>query len=169
MGRLAYSYSILRYVHDSFSGECLNVGVVLCSQDGRIEVRTPSSFGRLKRAFPTANTNTIRSSLENFSGRLNDVVKTESDFQKALISALPEDEARLRASTLGVGLTAEFERTAEELLERFVLRCEYDFEEAELTQNRDFEGVWYARGSFVLCQSSNDNTYRLADVQQLRA
>ena len=169
MSRRAYSYAILRYVHDSFSGESLNVGVVLNSQDGRTGVRTPSSFGRLKRAFPSADTNTIRRELDNFSRNLNDALVAENDFQTALRLALPEDDARIRASALGVGLTADFERMAEELLERFVLRCEYDFEEAEVTQNREFDVVWHPRGSFVLSSSSNDSTYHLADVQQLRA
>ena len=49
----AYSYTVLRYVHDVVSGEALNVGVVMHAPKAEfLEVRTRKTIGRLKQAFP---------------------------------------------------------------------------------------------------------------------
>ena len=49
----AYSYTVLRYIHDVVSGERLNVGVVMhAPAGGFLKVRTRKTVDRLKQAFP---------------------------------------------------------------------------------------------------------------------
>ena len=49
----AYSYAVLRYVHDMVSGEALNVGVVMHAPAASfLKARTRKTVGRLKQAFP---------------------------------------------------------------------------------------------------------------------
>ena len=46
----AYSYTVLRYVHDVVSGEALNVGVVMhAPAAGFLKVRTRKNVDRLKQ------------------------------------------------------------------------------------------------------------------------
>ncbi|MGN2246425.1 DUF3037 domain-containing protein [Frateuria sp. GZRR35] len=162
MSRKGYTYSIIRYVHDVFSGEALNVGVVLSSPDGQIEVRVPSSLVRVKSAFPDADINTIRNALENLTLRLDDAAPTE-DFKSLLERALPEDECSLQLSELGVGLTSSLKDAAEHLLDRFVLRCDRDFEHAQVTENKEDKVNWHAT-SVKQMTSANDDWYH-ADLQ----
>ena len=47
----AYSYTILRYVHDVVAGEFLNVGVVMhAPAGGALLVRTQTAIGRLRES-----------------------------------------------------------------------------------------------------------------------
>jgi hypothetical protein len=169
MSRNGYAYSIIRYVHDPISGECLNVGVVLSSQNGFFEARVPSSLVRVKNAFPDASVNTIRYSFESFESRLETLLKTTGDFAEALSLALPPDEGSLKASVLGAGLTSDLSATADELLDRFVLRCERDFEDAQVTENKEYRVAWQFGSAVTMVDCSNDEMYQLADVQLLRA
>lgn len=169
MSRNGYTYSVIRYVHDSISGECLNVGVVLSSQNRALEIRIPSSLVRVKNAFPDASVNTIRYALESFESRLENFLKTTGDFAEALSVALPPDEGSLRASELGAGLTSDLGMTADELLGRFVLRCERDFDDAQVTENKEYRVAWQLGSEVAMPDCINDDMYQLADVQLLRA
>ena len=49
----AYSYTVLRHIHDVVSGERLNVGVVMHAPAvGFLKVRTRKTVDRLKQALP---------------------------------------------------------------------------------------------------------------------
>ena len=51
--KTAYSYTVLRYVHDTATGEFINVGVALLAPEQKFvlgEFRT--TYGALKKNFP---------------------------------------------------------------------------------------------------------------------
>lgn len=168
MTRSGYAYSIIRYVHDPVSGECLNIGVVLSSPTG-FEFRVPSSLVRVKSAFPDANVNTIRHSLELIEKRLLASTKASSSLGDALAEVLPPDESSIRASCPGVGVTSNLKLAADELLDRLVLKCERDFESAAVLENRGPRVSWQQTVELKLVVPSNDEMYQHADRVLLRA
>jgi len=51
--RRAYSYTVLRYVHDVTTGEFVNVGLVLYTpSDAELRVKTRHTMGRIRDIFP---------------------------------------------------------------------------------------------------------------------
>jgi hypothetical protein len=172
MNRSSYNYSIIRYTHDSTSGECLNVAVVLrgANRDD-FEFRLPASLVRVKGAFPDADINGIRSTLCNLEVGLKDFLKSnrESGLSDALAEILPEDDGSLRASKVGVGLTSNLSLSADELMERFVLRCELDFIGADVVENNQGQVQWGQGVTLQIGPSSNDNIWADEPVIELRA
>jgi hypothetical protein len=69
-----YQYQLIRYVHDHFTGEYVNVGVVVYSKDERFLVsRTTSRVQRIKHMFPEASGRWIIRVLSNFNNEINRV------------------------------------------------------------------------------------------------
>lgn len=162
MKNVAYAYSIVRYVDDSMSGECLNIAVVLFDLAKReLQFRFPSSFPRLKSAFPTANVVSIKHDLNSIEENLRKyfVTNQSADLNDALEWALPLDESSIRNAKLGVGLTQDLARAADELLERFVLRCEPDFDKVEVIENVEHRITWDRVSSGPEYCSSNDDHF----------
>ena len=51
--KTAYMYTVLRYVHDTTTGEFVNVGVAICAPKVRYaSARCRSTYGRLAKVFP---------------------------------------------------------------------------------------------------------------------
>lgn len=132
--KTAYTYTVLRYVHDVASGECLNVGVALFAPDHKyVSVRCRTTYHRLKNVFPTLDGDSFRAamrhvadSFDGFGQALRDELPLQSrdsvmDFAHAVLGA---DDSSLQWSPAGAGVTADPERTLERLFERFVHACE---------------------------------------------
>lgn len=133
-GKRAYSYTILRYVHDVVSGEALNVGVVMhMSASQEVQMRTNKTIGRLRGAFPDLDRRAFVSAMEAIdrsfravAGRLTEGFRSNSsgwiDARTLALSVLPADDSALQWSLMGTGLTDDFERTFDDLYERYVAR-----------------------------------------------
>jgi hypothetical protein len=145
--RAAYSYTLLRYVHDVLTGEFVNVGVVLfVPSKGLIRYKTRGTIGRLKGAFPDIDRKAFLSSMMAARKGLQLVAKSEkeagllrSDGDAAAIArrAVPPDDSSLQWSPSGTGLTHNPDETLDRLFDRYVSR--YD------THNRvrrSDEDVW---------------------------
>lgn len=71
-----YQYQIIRYQHDHFTGEFVNVGVVVYSKEDRfLKSKTTSKYQRITHMFPEANGQWIIRVLNNFNSRLNKEAK----------------------------------------------------------------------------------------------
>jgi len=69
-----YQYQIIRYVHDHFTGEYVNVGVVLYSKEDRfLSCQTTSKYHRITNMFPEANGRWIIRVLNNYKAKINSV------------------------------------------------------------------------------------------------
>jgi hypothetical protein len=69
-----YQYQIIRYVHDHFTGEYVNVGVVVYSKEDRfLACKTTNKYQRITHMFPAANGSRIIRLLNNFNRRINKV------------------------------------------------------------------------------------------------
>lgn len=143
----AYSYTVLRYVHDVVSGEALNVGIVMSVQStGSLEVRTRKTIGRLKQAFPDLDRHGFVEAMRAVERGLRAAAKQlggkalsdrQSDARSHALRVLPEDDSALQWSPLGTGLTADPAKTFEGLYERYV--AQYD---RRSEPRRTDEDVW---------------------------
>ena len=128
----AYSYTVLRYIHDVVSGEALNVGVVMhAPATGFLKARTRNTIGRLKQAFPdldcAAFVDTMQAVDRGFSAvamRASEVplFDARTDARTHALKVLPDDDSALRWSPIGTGLTADPAWTFKRLYERYVTR-----------------------------------------------
>ncbi len=130
--KTAYTYTILRYVHDVASGESLNVGVVLFAPSVRyVSARIQTNYGRLKKAFPNLDGDAHRELmryLQSSFDRLQTQVEQELPFEQqpgdaAAIACkvLPKDDSSLQWSPVGGGLCSSPSMELERLYKRVVV------------------------------------------------
>lgn len=71
-----YQYQIIRYIHDHFTGEYVNVGVIVYSRDDRfLRCMITGRYQRITQMFPEANGRWIMRILSNFNLRVNKFAK----------------------------------------------------------------------------------------------
>jgi len=143
----AYSYTVLRYIHDVVSGEALNVGVVMHAPAASfLKVRTRRTIGRLKQAFPDLDRAAFSDAMQAIDRGFLTVAKQASktslfdartDARSHALKVLRDDDSALQWSPTGTGLTADPARTFERLYERYVAR--YD---STAAKRRSDDDVW---------------------------
>ncbi|MCX7380420.1 MAG: DUF3037 domain-containing protein [Alphaproteobacteria bacterium] len=71
-----YTFAVLRYVRDPRAGEMLNVRVVLhVAAEHRLLVKTRSTFGRVKDAFPDLDGDAFKSAMRAVERGIGAVAK----------------------------------------------------------------------------------------------
>ncbi len=147
--KTAYTYTILRYVHDVTTGEALNIGVVLHAPSQRfVSARIQTNFGRLRKAFPNLDGDAhrelmryIQTSFDQLQEQTEQELPYDPQPQDAGAVAariLPKDDSSLQWSPLGSGICAA---PAEELTRLFArLVTANDAPKAE--SGRNDEAVW---------------------------
>jgi|GEM_PF-5872693 hypothetical protein len=128
--RTAYSYSVLKYVHDAITGEFLNVGVVLCAASTReVSVRVASPLLRLQLAFPGCNTRAVQRELHRIEAALKQHPSTaDGSFDDLLSSLVPNAARGLQWSKLGAGVSANLSVAINDLFLNFVAKRENVYE-----------------------------------------
>jgi hypothetical protein len=154
----AYTYSILRYVHDIATGEFVNVGVVIIGNDSAfVGSRFKIAYGRVRKAFPNVDPEAFRSRMKGIQAAFDrvtqrDIAGTAVDVTNAsargnsaataieqlVYTVIRKDDSSFQWSTPGGGLTKDFEETLDSLYRRFVTK--YDSEGAG-NQRKD-EDIW---------------------------
>ena len=143
----AYSYTVLRYVHDVVSGEALNVGVVMhAPAAGFLEIRTRTTMGRLKQAFPDLDCEAFTQAMQAVCHGFSTVAKqagkmplfdAHTDARAHALKVLPDDDSALQWSPTGTGMTTDPTRTLDRLYERYVTRYE-----STPVRRRSDDDVW---------------------------
>ena len=144
----AYSYTVLRYVHDVVSGEALNVGVVMhAPASGFLKVRTRKTIGRLKRAFPDLDRRAFVDAMQAVDRGFAAVVKqantmplfeAQTDALGHALKVLPNDDSALQWLSTGAGLAADPAKTFEHLYERYVTQ----YDDHTLEKRRTDADIW---------------------------
>jgi hypothetical protein len=149
MNKQPYTYTILRYVHDTSTGEFANVGVVISAPEARYAnaILRPT-YGRLSRMFPGFNGDHFRAVVRHLQSRFDEIaeaVKQELELgqkpanaQEMAFSVIAPDDSSFQWSPMGSGLSADMDRTAETIYERMVER----YDEPQKNQSRSDEIVW---------------------------
>ncbi len=149
--REQYSYSVLRYVHDIATGEFLNVGVVLFApQGGFLAAKFKTTYGRVKKAFPSVNTDAFRAQMRRLQASFDEIAQSDFGSNKSsgytdsvtleglAQSVVPRDDSSLQWSPTGGGLSKNLDSTLLKLYSRFVTK--YDVE-ANAPMRKD-DDVW---------------------------
>lgn len=145
--RQAYSYTVLRYVHDVVAGEALNVGVVMhAKSENFLKVRTRKTVGRLRHVFPDldrqefiASMRAVDRGLAAISRRTKaqPLLSGEVDARSYALRLLPDDDSTLQWSPTATGLTTDLGKTFDRLYERYVVQ--YD---QKADRRRTDDDVW---------------------------
>ena len=146
---ITYSYTVLRYVHDTVTGEFVNVGVALYAPEvGYLSAMCRTTYRRVSTAFPGLNGEQFRAVMRHVQARfetLGESLSAESaaadqrSLQDFARSVLPVDDSSLQWSPIGVGLATDPSQKMEALFNRMVMR--YD-EPVPTRSRRTDEDVW---------------------------
>ena len=152
MRKIAYTYCLIRYMHDPKVGEMLNVGVILCSPEtGYFGIRLNRHYERLSRTFAGFDGEHYRGitdGIENSVQRLRPRKDVAELFQvKEKIKSV-EDVIRMISPDRG--LSIQFGPMLAGLAEYPEAELEHIFEESVISQypqkvkvGRDDEQVWH--------------------------
>ena len=155
-----YSYAILQYRHDFWSGEALNVGVLLfCRSVGYLSLKTRKSGGRLFAAYPELDRRALTEDLKDIK-RAFDKLSTsitqdslfcidlpslddrgQDDVRMLAFHVLKQDSSSLRWTNFGAGVTHDPAQAHEALMERYVLRHEKERDEVRRDDDEVFEDI----------------------------
>ncbi len=147
--KTAYTYTLLRYVHDVASGEFANVGVVLLAPDARYAGAVcRGTHGRVSRFFPDMEKEGFKSLMGYIERRVDELgerlrgelplEQTPADAGALARSVLPHDDSSLQWSPVGGGLCEDPSAKLEELYRRYVTR----YDDKTANKGRDDGEVW---------------------------
>ncbi|WP_439521093.1 DUF3037 domain-containing protein [Marivita sp.] len=129
MKRSAYTYTVLQYRHDVWSGECLNVGVLFfCPASQNVEFKHRSGGSRLSNAYPGIDRSALLQDLREMSTWFERRAAQPSDmwmWKSALHlgqSLLGDDDSSFRWNLDGSGTTDDPGKTFAQLFDRFVMQ-----------------------------------------------
>ena len=145
---ITYSYTVLRYVHDTTTGEFINVGVALYAPQTRYtSALCRSTYGRLNKVFPGINAEHFKSMMRHIQARFEEMgeqlssqlpLEPASTVEELARRILPADDSALQWGPMGTGRTADPARTLESLFERMVMR----YEDRTVRERRTEDDVW---------------------------
>jgi len=146
--RLPYSYSILRYVHDVATGEFLNVGVVVTSPEAPfVRAKFKSTFGRIKGAFPTVDSEVFKARMRKLQTAFDQIgsgeigrswSKEELKIENVVHLVLRQDDSSLQWSPPGSGLSSSAADALNSLFARFVTKFDVEVQ----SERRKDDDVW---------------------------
>jgi len=142
-----FSYVVLRYMHDVFTREFVNVAVLVhVPESGFLRLRRVHPLTRVKKFFPGAQSGPLGRMLQFLESRCKAMeTKHKSELPDRAISAaeiapclLPTDDSALQWSDTGGGLTEDPEQTLQDLFDRLVAR----HEKAQPVVRKEDDDVW---------------------------
>ena len=131
--KLPFSYVVLRYMHDVFTREFVNMGIVVhCPEAKFLRMKGVTSIKRALAVFPGMDRVGILDALRFMESRFADFYNSpEPSFRAGTLDAasvakaiLPTDDSSLQWSPQGGGVTDDPGKVLEELFERMVTRHE---------------------------------------------
>ncbi len=151
MKKHAYTYTILRYVHDTTTGEFANVGVVVCSPEaGFADAMLKRSYGRLSKMFPGMDGDHFRGVVRHLQARFDDIaerVRNEMDLgahpkhaHEVAFSVIASDDSSFQWSPMGSGLAGDVASAMESIFHRMV-EC---YDDKKESSSRSDEEIWKA-------------------------
>jgi hypothetical protein len=128
--RVPYTFSVLRYVHDTVTQEFVNVGVAVFSpQAGYLRAICTTSYGRITNMFEKIDgqrfrdlTRYIQDQITALGSQYKDSLPFESAprIEQVLAKVLPFDDSALQFSKPGAGVSANLDDTLHQLYRRHV-------------------------------------------------
>jgi hypothetical protein len=133
--KMAYSFVVLRYVHDVMTGEFINIGVALYAPEVKyIGGLCNAKYGRVTKMFGEINGDYFRGLMRYIEARFEELGNrlcnelpffgVPADILQIAKSILPPDDSSLQWSESGGGQTENPAKTLEDLYDRMVARYE---------------------------------------------
>jgi hypothetical protein len=149
MNKHPYTYTVLRYVHDTSTGEFANVGVVISAPSAKFaDAILRPTYGRLSKMFPGMDGEHFRQVIRHLQSRFEEIasqVREEMDFgqkptnaQELAFSVIAPDDSSFQWSEMGSGLAADLPVTLESIYQKMVER----YDDRQKTESRSDELVW---------------------------
>jgi len=128
-----YQYQLIKYVHDHFTGEFLNVGIIIYSPENQfIDCRVTHKYQRLNSFFPNANGRLVTRVLKNIENR---VKEASENFGELFIPSehldqitnriLPKDNSSIQLtevrSAIDIDLPAALDDLFHDLVEKYII------------------------------------------------
>jgi len=118
-----YQYQVIRYLHDHFTGEYVNVGIVVYSPEHKfLGCKITNKYQRITSMFPEANGKWImkvlrefESKLEQSSKRLTELFQPSEQIENVTGSIIPHDDTAIRFSESFSGLDIDYNAALEDL------------------------------------------------------
>jgi Protein of unknown function (DUF3037) len=146
---IPYSYTVLRYVHDTVTGEFVNVGVALHAPEaGYLSALCRTTYRRVSAVFPGLKGEHFRAVMRHVQASFEQMGERSAagspgNGSPSLLDiargVLPADDSSFQWGPVGVGLAADPSQKLEALFNRMVLR--YD-DQAPARVRRTDEDVW---------------------------
>lgn len=143
-----YEFSVLRYVHDTLTGEFVNVGVVVyCKKEKWISAQCRNTYARVSAVFPNLNSSHFRKMMKFVQSEFhnaNERLHTELQFteikslQTLLHKVLPKDDSSLQWSTVSAGISLDLDSELSILFDRYV--SHYDAK--AMRDRRTEQDIW---------------------------
>ena len=149
MNKHPYTYTVLRYVHDTSTGEFANVGVVISAPSAKFaDAILRPTYGRLSKMFPGMDGEHFRQVIRHLQSRFEEIasqVREEMDLgqkptnaQELAFSVIAPDDSSFQWSEMGSGLAADLPVTLESIYQKMVER----YDDRQKTESRSDELVW---------------------------
>ncbi|MEX1116116.1 MAG: DUF3037 domain-containing protein [Akkermansiaceae bacterium] len=149
MSKSPYTYTVLRYVHDTGTGEFANVGVVLTSPSaGYADAILRPTYGRLSKMFPGMDGDHFRSVIKHLQSRFDELsarIREEINLGDRPANALElahrviaPDDSSFQWSPMGSGLAKDLTATMETIYRRMVEL----YDEKTKSESRNDEDIW---------------------------
>jgi hypothetical protein len=149
MNNHPYTYTVLRYVHDTSTGEFANVGVVISAPSAKFaDAILRPTYGRLSKMFPGMDGEHFRQVIRHLQSRFEEIasqVREEMDLgqkptnaQELAFSVIAPDDSSFQWSAMGSGLAADLPVTLESIYQKMVER----YDDRQKTESRSDELVW---------------------------
>lgn len=145
---MSYTYSVLRYVHDTTTGEFVNVGVALYAPEARYASAVcRSTYGRLNKVFPGINPDHFKSLMRHIQARFEEMgeqfntqlpLNRVSTVEELAHRILPADDSSLQWAPMGSGRSADPANALEHLFDRMVMR----YEDKAGRERRTEDDIW---------------------------
>lgn len=141
-----YQFQILRYVHDQFTGEFVNLGVVVYSPDSFfLKAIVSNKYGRVTALFPNANGKFLAKLLKNFEisiikteHQLRELFKPSENLISITKNILPVDDSALLLTEVKYGIDIDLDIALRDLYKNLVEKYIETPHEQSLTD----EDVW---------------------------
>jgi len=124
----SYQYQIIRYIHDHFTGEYVNVGVVVYSPENHfLKSKITRKYQRITSMFADANGKWVQKVLRDFedqlalqSKRLTDLFQPSQKIEYVTGSIIPNDDTAIRLSPPQFGIDVHLDSALEDLFQSMV-------------------------------------------------
>lgn len=158
----SYEFTILRYVHDTLTGEFVNVGVVAYSKDSSwISAICRNTHSRISAVFPDLNSVHFRKMMKFIPSEfevINKSLRSELQFksidglESLLHRVLPKDDSALQWGPISSGLTHDLDEELSLLFDRYISHYDVKATKARRTEQDIWKDFKKTLEKFPVCE-----------------